>query len=612
MCGILGFIGAVDKELFKAALDKISHRGPDGYGIWADGTIHLGHRRLSIIDLSDRATQPMEIFERFVISFNGEIYNYKELRKELESKGCQFKSDSDTEVLLYAYIQWGEKCLAKFNGMWAFAIWDKQEKQLFLSRDRVGKKPLFYSDEADFFAFASEMKALYPFLKEITIRKEIVEKAKADTFSYESTVDSLINGIKRFPAGSYGVLKNNRLHISKFWFPLEEKAAVSNRYEEQVEQFRELFLDACRLRMRSDVAIGTALSGGLDSSATICGMARIGNSRQGDFHPDWQHAFVACFKGSAMDERVYAEKVVNHLGIKATFLEIDPLKDIESIFHYLYQFEELYLTSPIPFVQLYGQIKKEGVTVTLDGHGADELFGGYPNTLLPATIDAFPNYIKQKKVFDTVVGASHGGNLPDYKRELINTLKYSAVNRLHKLYPKDKSQLNLQKKVDGLDYLNSKLFELTYETILPTLLRNYDRYSMINGVEIRMPFLDYRILNFAFSIPYSSKIRNGYTKNIIRDALKDVMPQEITYRKNKIGFNTPFAEWIRGPLKTWILDIVHSAGFKQSELVQAEKIRANLTTILHSQEANYFQGEKLWIDLMPYLWEKSLRLAYEQ
>jgi asparagine synthase (glutamine-hydrolysing) len=277
MCGILGFLNCkTEPGLFKRALDTMTHRGPDGCGMWEDDTTTLGHRRLAIIDVSDSAKQPMCAFERFVITFNGEIYNYVELKKELELKGVKFITHSDTEVLLHAYIVWGPQCLNKLNGMWAFAIWDKQEKTLFLSRDRLGKKPLFYSQQNNTFIFSSEMKGIYPFLNTVEINEEIAKAAIQNSFSYETTENCLIKQIKRFPAASYAYYTQAKgLDIKTFWDPMLNKTPVLKNYNEQKEQFRELFLDACKIRMRSDVTIGTALSGGLDSSAVICAMARL-------------------------------------------------------------------------------------------------------------------------------------------------------------------------------------------------------------------------------------------------------------------------------------------------------------------------------------------------
>lgn len=604
MCGIVGHLPVCNHETFKASLDTLHHRGPDGYGIWhaEDNQVSLGHRRLSILDLSDRSSQPMKWADRFVITFNGEIYNYLELRKELEEKGIRFKTTSDTEVLLALYAEEGSNCLQKLNGMWAFAIYDKHEKTLFLSRDRMGKKPLFYCRRGDAFAFASEMKALYSFLKEVEPDTAVIEQAKANMFCYEATSNCLIKGITRFPAASYGVFKNGNLQISSFWSPLDNLIQVPKRYEGQVEMFRELFIDSCKIRMRSDVPIGTALSGGIDSSATISTMAYVAKNLQGQYSKDWQHAFVASFPGSFLDETNEARKVVSNIGVDATYLSIDPLKEIDKLFYYSYMFEEFYITTPIPFIQLYGKIKQSGTTVTLDGHGSDELFGGYPFDLIPKLSDDFPNPFSIKKTLQTI---ADGQKEPTKISNGRLFLEYKNLLR-KQIFDRKKVGLN---KFYHLDHLNQQLYSSTFKTILPTLLRNYDRYSMINGVEIRMPFLDHRIVSFAFSIPGSSKVRKGYTKAIVRDAMKGFFPDDIRLLKRKTGFHSPITEWIKGPLKEWLADQMESADFKNAHFINAKAVKEKVETVMKNPDATFLDGEEAWKSLMPFVWEKSLQYA---
>jgi asparagine synthase (glutamine-hydrolysing) len=605
MCGILGHIPFCKKALFEKSLETLKHRGPDGSGIWNDEhkRITLGHRRLSIIDLSENGRQPMEWGERYVITFNGEIYNYIELRKELEDKGIQFRTQTDTEVLLALYTLEGSKCLEKLNGMWAFAIYDKQENSLFLSRDRMGEKPLFYMQKGEVFAFASEMKALYKFIGNIEPDSEIIEKAKANMFSYEATEDCLVKGIKRFPAASFGIYKNGDLTIHNYWNVLDHLVKVPNRYEEQVEMFRELFIDSCKIRMRSDVPIGTALSGGIDSSATISTMSQIARNQEGQFSRDWQHAFVASFPGSFLDETKEAKRVADNLNIKATFLDIDPLKDIDNIFFYSYLFEEFYITSPLPFIQLYRQIKNCGTTVTLDGHGSDELFGGYGNDISQKVFDDYPNPFKIKETLQTVSDIQINGLRISPGRTYLE-----LKNLAHKRFTSNKRE-GAKKKAGQLDYLNSRLHQSSFENILPTLLRNYDRYSMINGIEIRMPFLDHQIVSFAFSIPGSSKVKNGYSKAIVRDAMKGFFPDDIRLLKRKIGFNSPFTEWMKGPLKEWLIDQMESESFRSASFINPEKIKESVISVIKNPAATATDGAEAWMSLMPFVWEKSLEYA---
>jgi len=604
MCGILGrFSEKPAGEKFCQALDSIAHRGPDGFGIWVDENnkkITLGHRRLSIIDLSDNGKQPMLWHNRYVITFNGEIYNYIELKEDLQKKGVAFRTESDTEVLLALYAEEGASCLTKLNGMFAFAIYDIQEQTIFLARDRMGIKPLYYSNSNNEFIFASEMKAIYPFLKSVIPNYDLVKAASQDVFCYESTEHCLIDGIKRFPSASYGVFQNGKLSIHKWWNVLDNIQSVPAKYNDQVEQFKELFINSCKIRMRSDVPVGTALSGGIDSSATISTMAHVAKNEQGSFSRDWQHAFVASFPGTSLDETKEAKMVADSLGINATYVNIDPIKDIDKLFYYTYLFEDLFISSPLPFFQLYAQIKKSGTTGSLDGHGSDELFGGYPFELSHKLLDDFPNIFRMKQTIQTI----NDGSLNNSKATWYDVYPYFK-NRTKKFLTNKLSTAN------GLDHLNTKLYNTTFKTILPTLLRNYDKYSMVNGVEIRMPFLDYRIVEFAFSIPSSSKIRNGYSKSIVRDAMKGFFPDEVRLLKKKTGFHTPFTDWLKGPLNEWVNDEMSSKDFSDSQFINPKEVSEFVNRVINNKNATFQDGEFAWNMLMPYVWGKSLNYIHK-
>ena len=608
MCGITGTIPATEKAFFQRSLDTLYHRGPDNYGIESIGNeITLGHRRLSIVDLSSQGHQPMySKSNRYCITFNGEIYNFLEIKERLTKKGHIFKSNSDTEVLLNAYIEWGEDCVLEFNGMWAFAIWDSKKKQLFLSRDRYGKKPLFYAFVNGKFIFASEMKAIYPFLPEIKVSKDF-HWMKNNTFLYEGTEKCLVDGIKRFPHGHNGIFLNGKLQTMRYWNTLDHIKDIPENYEDQIEQFRELFFDACKIRMRSDVTIGTALSGGLDSSATISAMAHLSKDQLDYGKKDWQHAFVASFPGTPLDESKYAKMVTDNIGISPKFIDINPLEYWDNLDEHFYMFEELYITSPIPMLMTYGAVKKHGTTVTLDGHGADELFSGYGH-ILEALRDAGFNIDKVSDILNT-----YKNTIEDFSqtKELSNIqlyIGYLLKQTVKKVLGKrtksvDAHHPNFRK----LDYFSRDLYVIFHETILPTLLRNYDRYSMANSVEIRMPFMDHRLVSFVNSLPYSSKFGGGYTKRLIRDAMEPFMPKEITWRKSKIGFNSPIVNWMQTDLKEWFLDTVHNKAFLESSLVDNPKSIQKTTIKLANKENNSFiDAERNWTKLTPYLWEKAV------
>ena len=611
MCGIFGCVGSIPPEKVKECTNTLRHRGPDGYGEWLSDEASFGHRRLAILDLSDHGKQPMVSRDgRYVLTYNGEVYNFVELRSELEKKGHVFHSDCDAEVVLAAFVEWEEKCLDKFNGMWAFSVWDRQEKTLFLARDRFGIKPLFYAElSRERFSFASEMKALFPLLNQVSANETLI-RDQSRIFSYEITDECVIEGIKRFPIGHYGYLKAGKLTTTRWWCTLDHLPEIPANYNEQVEQFRELFIDACRLRMRSDVPLGTALSGGLDSSATISTMSHIAKSSN-DSHigNDWQHAFVASFPGTPLDETNYALKVTDHIGIDATVIDIDPTKEVDNLEKYFYQFEDLYITSPIPFMMTYGAVKTHGTSVTLDGHGADELFAGYPFDFIVALKDAGLNIKDIKNILDAYYNSfsmdSQVKNLPP---KIIFWLERYARSFARSLLKKEryKSMDSEHVKWSSLDSLTKQLYISTHETVLPTLLRNYDRYSMANGVEIRMPFMDYRLVTFASALPWTSKIRNGFSKNIIRDAVAPFMPNEITYRRTKIGFNSPIVDWMKGPLREYLLDMISNTSFKHCTLIDASAAEKAVKHVINSPDARFHDGEIAWKLINPYLWERSV------
>lgn len=610
MCGILGSLPAsVGHGFFTKALDLLSHRGPDGRGVWKDdeSKVILGHRRLSILDLTDAGSQPMHN-ERFVIIHNGEIYNFHELKRELEQHGYVFRTHTDTEVILAAYGKWGAECLQKFNGMWAFAIWDKKEKTLFLSRDRFGKKPLFYAFAGNAFVFGSEMKALIPFLPEARLSKDF-QWMKENLFAYEPTEKCLIEGIQRFPAAHYGIYKNGKFAASRYWNTLDHLHSVPKKYSEQVEEFRALFIDACKIRLRSDVPVGTALSGGVDSSAIAAGIKKAAEipslQRMESLSPNGQNAFIASMPGSPLDETHFAKKVAAHLEIKPHVIEIDADEGLKSLEDSLYHFEELYITSPVPMIQTYRTERKAGVYVSIDGHGADELFSGYDTFLLNAFRDCGLNPFAIHNILKTYRGIVPP--FPQFKVKNVGMKDYfqrvSGSFDFKDFIPHAGKELKKAFSRHS-DEFDKALYNLFHTENLPTLLRNYDRYSMMSGVEIRMPFLDHRIVAYCFSIPWTSKIRNGYTKALLRDAAAPFLPKDVIYRKYKMGFQTPIVDWLKGPWKNYFLDLVNSQDFLKSNLVDAERARKQIENVISGEDATYREGEQAYAAIQPYLWEK--------
>lgn len=384
MCGIAGVWSLAGEPARREDLRAINvlqaHRGPDDSGIYVDGALGLAHTRLSILDLSDAGKQPMHFADRYVLTFNGEIYNFLELRKTLESRGCRFSSNSDSEVILAAYDRWGEDCQNRFNGMWAFAIWDRQEQTLFMSRDRFGVKLFHYFFDGDNFAFASEMKGFLGLhFFDLNFDERILTRAINDFNSIEASDDCLLKGVRRLRAGHCLTLrKDGGARLRRWWNTLDHIGERTTELAAQCMQFREDFLDACTIRMRSDVPLATALSGGLDSSSVHSAISHIARTQSvGERWPeDWQRAFVATFPGSAQDEREFAEAVVAHTGASALYKIIDPGDAIDNLDQILFDVEDIADILSGPWL-LYRELRRAGAVISMDGHGGDELFAGY-------------------------------------------------------------------------------------------------------------------------------------------------------------------------------------------------------------------------------------------
>lgn len=621
MCGIIGTIGFSNSKFLD--LKTIAHRGPDASDTWvspnSEFAVELGHTRRAILDLSENGNQPfLTKDERYVFVFNGEIYNFIELRKGLKEAGHHFYTETDTEVLLRGLIEEGPSFQLRCNGMWAFCLWDRKTKTAIFGRDRFGKKPFFYSVlSSGTLVFASEMKAIYPFLNSIE-PSEKVNFFLQNLFDYESSEDCVVKGIKRLPAGHYAQLKDGRMELKRWWNTLDHLEEPSDRYEDQVERWREIFLDAVKIRMRADVRIGTALSGGLDSSATFSAMAFLAS--QTDVHEreakDWQHGFCSHYPHSSLDEAVWAQIVTDRFGIPLQKVEVKPTGGDWSILEALYQVEDPYLTLATPMLETYRAISQAGIKVTLDGHGADELFSGYGH-LNFGFKDANLNQARELEAIiqSLVTGklqfSSKGFFSVQAKQWMIsqlrsklrypNNLMKSMLGKLDWDYVNYKIQFDDQKdpRFKSFDSLTQNLYEIFHITVLPTLLRNYDRYSMASGVEIRMPFMDYRLVSYTFSLPWTSKVGGGFTKRIMRDALKDILPEEIRCRRDKIGWNAPLHEWLRGSLKGEVENAI--ALDQMPRHIQAAWLRFQ-----SNPNPNFMDGQKVWSLLMPLLWNKAI------
>jgi asparagine synthase (glutamine-hydrolysing) len=630
VCGITGYWGysRVDLSLhaFEAFTHSLAHRGPDGFGIehWPVARIWLGHRRLAIIDLSDQARQPMSYANgRYWITYNGEIYNYLELRDELTDLGHRFVSNGDTEVVVAAYAQWGADCQQRFNGMWAFAIWDAHDQQLFISRDRFGVKPLHYSLYKGSFAFASELKAFLalPWIHG-DFDVEILSETLNNVAGQASSIYTLLKEVYQLQAGhAMLVSRDGHIRIARWWNTLDHPSMVGSGLQRQTDEFRELFFDSCRLRLRSDVPLATSLSGGLDSSAVACTISELGRLGKASLAPeDWQRAFVACFTGTPHDEQNYARAIVQHTGMTAHYEEVDETTAVKNLEKAIFDIEGVFVHPAVGTWMIYRAMRANGMRVSLDGQGADELLGGYEDlveTALEAAMMNFSNLSRYSDLRIVLQGFAGDDATPASKLREVNWLLKRLSGKTKRLLRHRLDRLSLLKplrnvragirgvhpllglylgprrlyyakadsRIAGMMPLQAALFTSFHGSMLPTLLRQFDRASMAHGIETRMPFMDWRLVTYSFSLPETSKIGGGLTKRVLRMAMEGLVPDVIRLRTNKIGFVSPVHAWTRGALNAWARDICADRSFLDSEVWNGAAVRTVVEQALAGRRA---------------------------
>lgn len=560
MCGIAGIIqinsSPYSKEHLKKMTDALAHRGPDGEGLWQNegGNVLLGHRRLSIIDLSNAGNQPMHYLSRYTIIHNGEIYNYIELKEDLQKKGYSFHSKTDTEVITAAYDCWQDECVDHFDGMFAFVIWDSTEKQLFAARDRFGEKPFFYHFDGKQLLFASEMKALWAAgIERIPNQKMLFNFI---TIGYTDNPaepgETFFENIHKLPAASvlkYD-LKENKLILEKYWDidPEEQQKKITDT--EALEQFNHLLTTSIKRRLRSDVTIGTSLSGGLDSSSIVAMVASFGNSSLA--------AFTAAFPGFEKDETVFSKQVSDKFGLQQSITNItadEMMKDWEKLCYH--QEEPFGSASIYAQYKVYELAKQHNVKVLLDGQGADETLAGYHKYYKWYWQELFRNRklfrskelkaakemnIAEKFGFKNVIAAYFPG-FATVTLENQYLLKAIRHEDLTKDFVKLQSKEAYYTTPDHFT-LNGVLHFNTCTHGLEELLRYADRNSMAHGREVRLPFLSHELVEFIFSLPANFKIRNGWTKWILRETMKAKLPETISWRRDKVGFEPPQKNWM--------------------------------------------------------------------
>ena len=599
MCGIFGYfaqqgIAAPEQQQLRNGTTVIAHRGPDGQGTtWFDTragaagsaafaheqwtgarepTLLLSHRRLAIIDLSTDALQPMASDEDMLwLTFNGEIYNYLELRQELQARGARFRTSSDTEVILKAYGAWGIDAFSRFVGMWAFALLDRRRRRLILSRDRFGIKPLYYTKTADGFAFGSEIKQLVGLPG---VERRANDRVIHDFLHYEASdcgEETFFETILRLPPGQNLIvdLDDGSFTQKAYYDPLEQKVEVPTTAAAAAERFRELLKESVRIHLRADVPVGTCLSGGLDSSAIAMLMREIAN--EAGLAID-RHAFSAEFDVPEADERYYTRLSIKAAEVRSHIVqprEEDLLADLHKLVWH--QDEPFGSTSIYAQWSVFRLVQQAGVKVVLDGQGADEMLGGYASTVPFFLLEQKARQrhllaLRESWQWAQLQGKSFASQVPypGLKRLLgafapsgqpATAAEQPWINpAFASRHAGDSAYVAaLAPQPFGADgHFGNVLHRFFFRTNLPALLRFEDRNSMAFSVEARVPFLDHRLVEYAFALPSQFKMREGYTKRVLRDAMAGTLPEEIRMRARKMGFATPERLWQTGPLRALV------------------------------------------------------------
>ena len=600
MCGISGIINFnkefVKESSIKEMMGKMKHRGPDDDGVFLEKNIGFGFVRLSIIDLSELGHQPMfDKSGRFMIIHNGEVFNYIELRNKLLSKGYSFSSNTDTEVILNSFIEWGPACLEKFNGMWAFCIYDRKTSKLFMSRDRFGIKPLYYHLDENRFVFCSEIQPILSILNHKACPNEQIifdylafNRTDHSNETFFKNVYKLEHGnylsidlnpkkdhFKNIPWESTKLDSNKAIFLKGKWYDLKTEVEKSEPFED-TEEYLEMFRSSINIRLRSDVPIGVCFSGGLDSSSIVSILLESENQKN-------LNSFSAIYGlGKKGDESEY---IKHYSGIIKNMHFTSPnssdfLNDVNF-------FTKLH-TEPFPSTSIYAQYKvmeiaKDHSVVTLDGQGADETLGGY---------HYFFGYYFKELLKKISIGKLTNEALEYFKN---HNSTYALKVMAFLFLPKKvqiKSQINrrgyinkefaskfshasmIPKSLYDIDSLHDSLLN-HYEYKLEHLLKWEDKNSMFFSLESRVPFLDYRLVHKTLSLPSSSMIEKGITKKILRDSMSGIVPEKIRMRKDKVGFESPEANWFRDPsFSKFILDILNSESFKSRKIIKSKSAKS--------------------------------------
>lgn len=615
MCGICGYIHLdrtkqVSADILTAMADTIRPRGPDDAGVYAKGPVALGHRRLSIIDLST-GHQPMSNEDgSLTIVYNGEIYNFQDLKADLEKRGHAFRTHSDTEVVIHAYEEYGESCLDRFNGMFAFALWDAKRELLFLARDRFGKKPLYYACFDNQFIFGSELKAV---LKHPSVRRRIdlASVSKYLAYEYVPSPHSIFRDIYKLEAGSKLVLKGGQRTVSRFWDISFERSRPFDP-EEAKRRLVELLKESVRKRLVSDVPLGVFLSGGIDSSSVVAMMADL-------MDPQAIKTFSVGFREKSYDESSDARLVASHFGTDHHEEMLDPSTMLEVLPKIIDLLDEPFADSSIIPTYLVSRFTRRSVTVALGGDGGDELFLGYPSFLahrINSVFSFIPDALKRAPVeaLTGVLPPSHAYMSMHFKAmRFARGLRYPESVRhqawIGSFTPDEQERLFLPgsglsyapgdiyaptgsfyERVRDLDPLDRAIYIYAKTYMTDDILTKVDRASMANSLEVRAPFLDADFAAYAATIPPAFKLRNFQTKWILKEAMKDRLPASIIAKK-KQGFAVPVAKWLKEDLKDLLMAAFDKKKIDREGIFSYDYIKVMLR--------EYLEGRK---DLRKEIW----------
>ncbi len=611
MCGINGIIFKTSKtdvvKIIKmnALLD---HRGPDDSGYINHKNLLLGHTRLSIIDTSNLGSQPMSVDGRFWIIYNGEIYNYKDLKEELLQKNYKFYSNSDTEVVLNAYKEWGEKSFEKFNGEWSFAILDKKENELLLCRDGIGYKPCYIYETKDFLAFSSEIKAFFPLDENIEFDEN---NFGIDSVTLNNCSKTIFKNVDQLTQGRYLKvnLKNLEKKIFRWDYPLKNLPKINSGFKENVHDYFNLLYESTRLRLNSDVKTGTSLSGGLDSSSIFTLLNLIQKKEKLaeddlDLNPiimDYEEMKTKkdAVQLSKKFKRNY--QIVNFKKMTAD-KTMDLVSSLEVVEEYFIQFE------------LYKKQKEKGIKVSLDGHGADE-FLGYPQWIPELSVDIYNSIANN---FKTINKFGKTQNINKFRRlfglgeQEIAPISFKATPDLNfgftnYLYTGnfDGSNQIINNDLEDLENFSYELcftYLMSYCGWFQFFLNKWDRASMSNSVEVRMPFLDNNVRLFGLALSGSNKLKNGFTKSVLREAFKNYFPKTMYAQQFKQGLNIQNINYDKNTMKL-ISDIINETEFKESNIFNYKNINHDFI--------NKQNIDKIWLLVKYYLMKKGFKNRYD-